>query len=478
MRQLTLMDAAFVYMETPRTPSHVLPIFLYDPSTAPSGEVTIDDVLAHLAHRVHEARTLREKLVEVPLRLDWPYWVEDPDFDLEFHVRHIALPAPGDHAQLMDLVGRLHARALDLSRPPWELYVIEGLGPSERLPQGGFAVVMKVHHAAIDGVAGVELINVIHSHTPDVPERDPAPPVRGEREPSSWDLLGRALVNTTATPVRIARTVGRTAPARTLRRAVRQLRANGFRVPPQPPATRFNAPVSAHRSVDGRVVPLADVKALRRAVPGSTVNDVALTIVGGALRTYLEAKGELPDQTLTAMVPVSVRVGDAAEGGNQISSMVVTLATDIADPVERLAAVKQATSEAKAQRDGVDAQAQLAVSDALPGALLGVGMRAASRFTGRGPRVANTSVTNVPGSPTPLYLCGAKVVESWGGGPVLDGSGLINLVGSYCDDFNMAFTACRDMVPDPGFYADCLLESFEALKSAVHTTMELSASSG
>jgi WS/DGAT/MGAT family acyltransferase len=465
MRQLSTADAAFVYMERPRTPSHVLPVFVYDPSTAPGGRVTFDDVLAHLSHRVHEARTLREKLVPVPLDLDRPYWVEDDSFDLEFHVRQAALPAPGRWADLMTLAARLHARPLDLTRPPWELYMVEGVSTSGRTGRRGFAIVMKVHHAAIDGVAGVELINVLHTATPEVEPLGPAAPVAGEPVPSNWDLLARSALNSMASPSRVARALRRSPPVRELRHLLDDARKRGVRPLDVAPRTRFSGTVSAHRVMDCVDVRLDDVKASRRAVSGATVNDVALTIVAGAMREYLEDKHELPPKPLTAMVPISVRVGDAGAGGNQISSMVVPIATHVADPIERLFMITQTTKDEKARREGVDVHSQMQLAEAMPGALLGVATRASTRLAARVP-VANTLITNVPGSPSPLYLRGAKAVRQAGGGPLVDGMGLINLVGSYCDSFTLGFNACRDMMPDHDFYTECLRESAAVLLSA------------
>ncbi|MET0578646.1 MAG: wax ester/triacylglycerol synthase domain-containing protein, partial [Ilumatobacteraceae bacterium] len=310
MRQLSTADAAFYYMGRPRTPSHVLPVFFYDPSTAPGGEVTFDDLLLHLSHRVHQARTLRERLVPVPLELDRPYWVEDENFDLEFHARQIAVPRPGRWEDVMTLIGRLHSRPLDLTRPPWELYMVEGVSASDRTGPAGFAVVMKVHHAAIDGVAGLELLNVLHSTTPDVETLGPAPAVHGEPVPTSWDLLARSALNNLATPGRFAGAVRRSPPVRGLRHLVRDARSN-LRSPMLPPRTRFSGNVSAHRVIDSVEWPIHAVKRSKRAVDGATVNDVALTIVSGALRAYLDDKGELPSRPLTAMVPISVRTGAA-----------------------------------------------------------------------------------------------------------------------------------------------------------------------
>ena len=232
------------------------------------------------------------------------------------------------------------------------------------------------------------------------------------------------------------------------------------------PITRFNAPVSPHRVVDGCYFELADVKQMRKAVEGATVNDVALAVLGGALRAYLEAAGELPEASLRAMTPVSVRTeAEKSALGNQVSAMIVSLSTDVADPVERLAAVTASTTASKELTQAIGARNLTEISQFAPGVLIGVGTRLAGRFARR-VGVINTVVTNVPGPREPLYFAGAELVRSFGGGPVVDGMGLINIVSSYVDQFMLMFTADRAMMPDPSFYADCISESFEDLLAA------------
>ena len=233
------------------------------------------------------------------------------------------------------------------------------------------------------------------------------------------------------------------------------------------PITRFNGPVSAHRVVDGCYFRLDDVKKMRRAVEGATVNDVALAVLGGALRSYLEAAGELPDAPLRAMTPVSVRTeSEKADLGNQVSAMIVSLSTDVADPVERLAAVTASTKASKELTQAIGARNLTEISQLAPGVLIGVGTRLAGRFARRMPGVINTVVTNVPGPREPLYFAGAELVRSFGAGPVVDGMGLINIVSSYVDQFMLMFTADRAMIPDPAHYADCIRQSFEDLLAA------------
>lgn len=468
MQQLSGQDASFIYSERSHAPTHITSIGIYDPSTAPGGRVTFKGILAHLEPRLHLARAFRQKVVRVPADLDHPYWIEDADFDLEYHVRHIALPKPGDWRQFCIQAARLHARPLDLSKPLWELYIIEGLDHVDGIPPGSFAFVLKVHHAAVDGKSGVEMITAIHSQSPEV--EDPAPPEKPwkpESVPSPLSLYARASLNALTIPGRSMRIATRLTPG--LRKAMTTMRNNQDPATTSlAPGTRFNAPVSPHRVLDARVFEFDELKPIRNTVPGSTVNDVALAVLGGALRSYLEFYGELPEATLRAMTPVSVRTeSEKKDLGNQVSAMVVSLGTDIKDPIDRLAAVYASTSASKELTQAIGARNLTEMSQLAPGMLIGLGTRLAGRFTRRGMAgVVNTVVTNVPGPREPLYFAGARAVRSFGAGPVMDGMGLINIVGSYEDKFVLSFTADRQMIPDPERYADAIETSFYELVEA------------
>jgi WS/DGAT/MGAT family acyltransferase len=462
------MDATFLYGETPRAHMAGAGLYVYDQSTAPGGKVTFKGILAHIESRLPAARVFRQRLVRVPFDLDHPYWIADPDFDLEFHVRHIALPKPGDWRQLCIQVARLLSRPLDLDRPLWELYVIEGLDNVDRVPKGSFALLNKFHHAAIDGMSGVELNNAIHDLTPD------AEPVvledrwEPEKMPSTAELLGRAGLNNAARPMHFARVMGRTVPM--VGRLQNQIRRQTISPPTRTiPRTRFSDPVSAHRVYDGVRFDLEAMKAIKRTVEGATVNDVVLTVVGGALRAYLLDKYELPSDPLIAMAPISVRSDEErSAAGNLVSAMFVTLGTDVADPRARLEAVRTSTHEQKEFMNAVGARTLVDFAELLPGGLIGLGARTSARLSlaNRLRPVFNATVTNMPGPQQPLYMAGAKCVAQYGVGMIMDGMGLIHPVVSYCGEITIAFTSDREMMPDPGFYAECLQQSFDELVAA------------
>jgi diacylglycerol O-acyltransferase / wax synthase len=470
MQQLSGQDASFVYMETPSTPMHIGSVGIYDPSTAPGGFVRFKDILSFIEARLGGAKSFRERLVRVPFDLDHPYWIQDPDFDIEYHVRHIALPAPGDWRQLCIQVARLHSRPMDLTKPLWEFIIVEGLDNIEGLPKGCFALVAKVHHAAIDGMSGVEMSAAVHDLSPDKANRFPDSEWQADSKPGIADLLISGYFNALRQPQKYLETMVRSVPgmARLAAEVGKgELSIAGARVPPK---TRFNAKVGPHRVFDGVPFPLADVRAIKNAVPGATVNDAILAIIGGGLRHYLEGKGELPADSLTAMAPISVRQeGEKAALGNLVSAMVVSLGTHIADPLERLAHIHGDAVNSKGLTNAVGARTLTDYSQLIPGGLAGLGARLYTRLgvANATAPVFNVVATNVPGSRVPLYFCGAKMVKMFGLGPIFDSMGLINTIYSYVDDIAISFTCDRAMMPDPQEYADALRASFAELRTAV-----------
>jgi len=463
MRQLSGMDASFIYLEGPRQPMHIGSVAIYDPSTAPDGRVTFKGILDHVTRRMPLVPSYREKIARVPLDLDHPYWVNDPDFDLEFHIRHIALPKPGDWRQLCIQTARLHARELDLDRPLWEFYVIEGLDNVEGVPPGSFALVSKVHHSAIDGVSGAEMTAVIHDLTPESADLGVGDPFTPERPPTGIELLSRAGFNNAMQPMRFARLA-----RRTMRQTLRNAGALRNAVP-SAPRTRFSGVITPHRVVEGRSFDLDEMKRIKAAVPGATINDAVVAVVTGALRSYLESKGELPDAPMQAMAPISVRTeGESGTMGNQVSAMTVELPTTSIDPLDRLKTVHANTQASKAMTNAIGARTLSDYSQFVPWALAGLATRTASRFSlaNRTNPAINTVITNVPGPQFPLYMAGAEMVSLFGMGPVTDGMGIIHPVFSYNGKISISVTSCREMMPDPAFYAECLQASFDELSEA------------
>jgi WS/DGAT/MGAT family acyltransferase len=468
----------FLHIEQPTAPANGGVVLIYDRTTAPGGTLTFDDVYDHFADRIHLLDALRQRLHRVPGDLDRPYWVEDPDFDLEYHIRNIALPPPGDWRQLCLQVARLAARPLDLSRPVWELYMIDGLDAIDQLPNGSFALVLKVHHTALDGKAFQDVINVLHSVTPETPA--PRPPDSLElppEPPTTADMLGRAASKALRLPVDSTRALAKVLPglSKTLGKSMKgrsEPVADGPRPAMRAPQTRFNAPVSPHRSYGYRFFALDEAKEIRRAVPGATVGDVALAVFAGAIREYLGEVGELPTTPLRSMVPMAVHnESDRAGLGNHISAMVVELATDVDEPLERLRIVHESAVGAKGSAAAIGPRDLSELLDVVPNPVFAPVYRvlsAAGTLTRRGfaGGVANTMVTGMAGPPEALYLAGAKLVHLLGIGPLVDGMTLINIHSSYNGELMMGFTACRDAIPDPDRYEECIGDSFADLLAA------------
>jgi WS/DGAT/MGAT family acyltransferase len=476
MRQLTGLDASFLYLETPNAPMHISGLAIYDPSTAPGGMVRFKQIIENTTRRIKRLPTLSMRLLNVPFGLDHPYWVSDGTFDPEFHIRHIALPKPGDWRQLCILISRLHARPLDRKRPMWELYVIEGLDNIEHLPEGSFAVFTKMHHAAVDGASGTEITAAMHDTTPEGHLDDEPYPVFVDGQPSDIELLIRAQINAVKQPFRFISVARNTIPG--FAQAYTRVRRGELHRVETVPRTRFNDKVSPHRVFNAVHFPLAEIKRIKNAVPGATVNDVAITICGGALREYLLDKGELPEESLAAMAPINVR--DTAEkgtGGNVVSAMTVQVRSDVADAVERLMAVHAGTEDSKQLANAVGAKAMTDYSQFIPSTLTAQAARLASRWglMNRINPVYNCVITNVPGPQVPLYNSGARMVANYGTGPILDGMGLFHAITSYCGDFAISATSCRVIMPDPDFYRQCLMDSYAELKAgtdAIHARAE------
>jgi diacylglycerol O-acyltransferase / wax synthase len=463
--------------ERPATPLQIQLLLIYDPSTAPAGKVTFKGILAELEARLHLADVFRRRLTDLPGGLHRPYWVDDPNFDLEYHVRHIRLPEPGDWRQLCIQVARLHARQIDLRRPPWEITVIEGVNVVPGVPPGSFAMALKLHHCAVDGMASVQMIAALHDLAADSPRpAGPDSPWDPSPLPSTRDLLARTAINAALHPVRAGTVVASSAPklARGLAGLPGKLvggvasRIASGNVPSLPPKTRFNGTASPHRVFEARFHELADVKRIKASVSGATINDVALAYVGGALREYLAGYGELPDESLVAACPMSMRqAGDTTSEGNALFGRLQSLGTDIADPLDRLATIAESTAASRSGSDQSTTNQLLELIGTVPTSLLGVTAKAASVLPFSGPTVANTTVTNVPGPSEPLFFSGAQLVRAAGLGPLIGGLNLIHVVASYNGILSISATADRDALPDPATYAECMDHAFQELLAAV-----------
>jgi diacylglycerol O-acyltransferase len=467
MQQLTEMDNAFVQMESNRTPMHISPVIFYDQSGVKRGKVRFKEVLRVFERSLPKSAVFRRKLAGGALGFDTPYWIEDPDFDLEFHVRHIALPKPGDWRQLCILLARLQARGLDMSRPLWEAYVIEGLNEVQGLPADSFAIMLKVHHAAIDGVSAAEILTAIHSLTDEAEPPEVADDWRGEDPPSPVRVWSQAYLNALKRPVKLLETVGELVP-----RVIQANRGAAERHEQDKPhmvKTRFNTKISGYRVTDAIILDLATVKAIKNAAEGATINDVMVSVVGGGLRKYLQAKGELPETSLVSGAPINVRPQRNSESiGNQVGFMTIDMATNVEDPLQRLQAVAYHAQDSKAYSSAIGASSMMDIGKGLSPQFLGVGMRVAilAAVNSDMSMPVHTVVSNVPGPQVPLYLAGARMHMLMGLGPLLDMMGLFHGVISGAGIITINFVACRELLPDPGFYKECLQQAYDELEAA------------
>ncbi len=467
MEQLSGQDAMFLHAEMDGLPQHIGGVSIYDQSTAPDGTVRFKQILAMLDSRVHLSPIFRRKLATVPMGLGRPYWVEDPDFDLEYHVRHIALPKPGDWRQLCILAARIHSQPLRRDRPLWEMYIIEGLNRVEGIPANSFALLLKVHHCAMDGATGAQFMNIVHDLTPETSHPGTPPPWIVERM-STARMLGRAYIDAWKKPGQVYDMLKQAGP--TFMRLRRGKGQEDFHALEDKQKTRFQGKISHHRVVGARKFDFEVIRAIKNTLPGTTINDVMLTIVAGGMRKYLQNKDELPEKTLVTGCPIDVRSPEErASGGNMVGFMNVALRTEIEDPVERLKAVHKEAISSKAYAEALGPRMMVDLTDVMPGNVLSLAIRASSA-TGLAEAnvIHNTIVTNVPGAPMQLYMCGAELVDSFSLGPLLPNVGLFHIVYSAVQNkkgtISLSFTACREMMPDPGFYARCLQDSFDELR--------------
>ncbi|HSV41013.1 MAG TPA: wax ester/triacylglycerol synthase family O-acyltransferase [Nocardioidaceae bacterium] len=447
MRQLSSLDAQFLAVEDGRTVGHVSVLGVYDAQTA-SGRLLDAALLRELiTERLHLLPPFRWRLAAVPFDLDHPYWVDDAEIDLDYHVRELGLPTPGDDRQLAEQVARLISRPLDRAHPLWDLCVIHGLA------DGRVAVLIKMHHAAVDGMSGAELMSVLLDDTADGRTFPSTGRVEHESTPGQWEMLGRGLLGLCRQPVRAARVGARTLPhldsVPTLR-AVPGVKAMARSRGAVAPRTRFQQPISAHRRVAFGSVSLDEVKAVKTRF-GCTVNDVVLALCASALRSWLDARDELPEQPLVVFVPTSVRTPEQlGTFGNRVSGMIAELPTDEPNPRERLRRVSTTMRAAKQRQQGVPDSVLQDANDLLPPALFAHASRLAgwvATHPGASSAV-NVAISNVPGSPTTQYWVGSEQLAQYPISNVLDGIGLNFTVFSYRDQLSFGIVADRAQLDD------------------------------
>lgn len=465
MKQLGGIDASFLYMETAETPMHVGGLTLFELPEGYQG-VFYETFKEHIVRRMHLAPILGKKLAPMPFEFDHPLWVEEHELDLGYHIRHATLPKPGTMEQLEDIVGRLHSNALDRSRPLWQFYVIDGLA------DGHVAVYSKMHHAAVDGGAGMEITKAIYDVTP-VPREVAPPPPRPRAAATQIDLanmLGAAYTSMLRQQIRTIQAIPDVmkAVANLTLPNPDTLKPGRFGLPPLiSPRTFLNATITSQRGFAARSVPLSDAKQIAK-LTGTKLNEVVLAVCSAALRRFLQDGHQLPDQSLTAFVPVSLRAPGNTDSNNQVFGMICSLASDIADPLKRLAAILESSTQGKqltgSIKDAVPRDFSMLWAPLLLQGLIGLYGR--SRLADQVPPAANVTVSNVPGPQAPLYLAGARLLTLYPVSIPTHGLALNITVQSYCGSLDFGFTACRRTVPDVAKLADYHVEALAELKAA------------
>ena len=479
MRHLSAMDAAFVHLESPEAPMHTTGITILDPSTAPAG-FGFETLRELLAARLHLLPPFRQRLVAMPLGLAHPAFADDPAFELDNHLHHVALPAPGGMRELARLVGDVTSRPLDRDRPLWEMWVIEGLAG------GRVAQLTKTHHCVIDGVSGANLMTHLLDTEPAASSaRASAPRFRPAPLPSGLGLAAAAARAGLRNPLRAGRLLASSVRGfRALRQVQRETLAEGKPLPSffaTGPRLRSNEPLTPHRALAFARAPLDELRFIKKSF-GATVNDAVLAACTLALRRYLIAHDDLPEADVICAVPVSVRAaepqgpggasprsrkgldgGTASEPrpergqaerspdhGNRVANMNVKLPVRLEAPEQVIGAIHAATRAAKRELGAIDARLLQDWAEFSPPSLLALSTRLLSGLqrSGRLPPLANLVVSNIPGPPFPLYMAGARVVASYGAGPLVPGQGINITVMSYCGSVDVCVNACRETVPD------------------------------
>ena len=458
------MDAAFLYAETPTSPMHVGSVAVIE------GDLNFEEFKARIARRIHFIPKLRKRLIRVPMSVDYPYWVDDPDFDLDMHLQHIALPKPGGWKELRRVASMIFSNHLDQNRPLWSFTFVEGLDNIPQVPKGSVAIISKIHHVAIDGVGGAGLLSILFDMTPTPPKDKEPKPYHPKPLPNELSMVVKSGLSFAQNPLKFPKLMTEVL-ASTFNANVLTA-ANKVEMPTAPfsaPATPLNGTISGRRKWNTAILSLERVKALKK-IMGTTMNDVMLAICAGALRRYLVEKDKLPHKPLVAMVPVSTRGGAEKEkGSNQISSMLVQLATNIEDPIERLETIHENAVRGKTYHGAVGAKTLSKMAEAVPFGVANQAARIYSRFNVSEMHnpVFNVTITNVPGPQFPLYIEGHKLLAIMGSAPIIDGMGLIITIFSYDGFVMISPTSDVKSMPDLDKFSRYLRESANELEKAI-----------
>lgn len=458
------MDATFLYAETPNSPMHISSLIIIE------GSLTFNDFKKTIASRIHLIPKLRQRLVFVPMSVDYPYWVDDPNFNLDLHLKHIALPKPGTWKQLRQLTAQIISEPLDRSRPLWSFTFIEGLDKVSQVPRDSVAIVGKTHHVAVDGVSGTTGLQMIFDMSPKTKPLPEPKPYEPKELPSTLSLLLNSSLSFAESPLKLPGLVGDFLKASYKTGALSRLKyAKLPETTFTAPRTPLNGTISPVRTWSSSILSFQRIRKLSK-LTGCTINDIILAICSGALRRYLLEKKKLPKKPLVAMVPISTRMGKEDKSqGNHIAQMLVQLATDIEDPIERLQTIIDNTIQGKTYHKALGAKTISELASTIPFGLANQAARVYNRYnlSQLHNPLFNVTITNVPGPPFPLYVNGHKVLSLMGSAPVIDGMGLIIAIISYNGQITISSTSCENSMPDIDLFSRYVRESANELETLI-----------
>ncbi|MEM7240879.1 MAG: wax ester/triacylglycerol synthase family O-acyltransferase [Pseudomonadota bacterium] len=465
MKQLSGIDATFLYMETKEQPMHVGTLTVVELPEGLEGSF-YDHFREFFKTRVHSIDIFGKRLAKTVFELDHPGWVDAGELDLSYHIQSLTLKKPGSMAQVEEVVGTLHADVLDRTKPLWQATVIDGLDGDKA------AIYMKIHHAAIDGAAGMAIAQAMCDFSPKPREVKPPKEKEPERKPTMPERAVLTMYDIAANIARqqmlllesVPKTMGQmaelAAPVLSGKVSMPQILA---------PSTPFNVSIGKERRFAARDISILDCKAIAKAT-GTKLNDVAMAVTSAALRQYLKDKHILPDASLVAFVPISMRDVGNADANNQVFGMNCSLATNYGDPLKRLQKIAEGTQTSKALsatvQDAVPAVQDFTFVGApmiLPGLMQLYG---SARIADMSLQAVNLCISNTMGAPMPLYVSGAKIIAMYPVSIATHNVGLNVTLQSYTDKFCFGLTAAANAVPDLDVLADYIPQAFEDLKLA------------
>lgn len=464
VKSISGMDATFLYTETPTSPMHIGNVAIIE------GSIEFETFRSIILSRIHMFPKMRQRLVYVPFSIDYPYWIDDPYFDIDMHIHHIALPKPGNWSTLRKVASQIFSEPLDQSRPLWSITFVEGLDSIDQVPKGSVALICKIHHVAIDGVGGAGLLGLMFDMTAETKPIPEPRPYKPQSIPNELSMVLRSTISFAENPLKFPKLISEAMSASF--KSGMFTRGKKMDLPAAPftaPSTPINGIISPRRKWNTVILSLERVKALKNIMQ-TTLNDVMLAICAGALRRYLQEKEKLPLKPLVAMVPISTRIGGEEEKeGNNISSMLIQLATNIEDPIERLETIHENTLRGKTYQNAIGAKTLANMAQAIPFGVANQAARLYSRFqvAEMHSPVFNVTISNVPGPPFPLFLNGHKLFSIMGMAPVIDGMGLIISIFSYNGMLTVSPTSDAKSMPDLDVFNKYLRECANELETAV-----------